>query len=158
MGEKSHNNSAPAAAGREPARVQYATFRLNGELCAVDVLRVQEILWMHEMTPVPLAPGYVRGLINLRGQIVTVIDLGKRLMDRTIEISAESMNLVVKADDNIACLLVDEIGDVLDVDDTAMEPVLPTLKTINREYVRGIHKLENEILIVLEADRLIDPD
>ena len=137
-------------------QVQYATFRLGNEFFGVEVLRVQEILRSQEMTPIPLAPNFVSGLINLRGQIVTAIDLGVRLTEREEPANHESMNVVINSSDGVVSLLVDEIGDVLDVETRLMEPPPPTLKSIRSEYVKSVCKLDGELLVILDVDNLLD--
>ncbi len=136
--------------------VQYATFRLGNEFFGIEVLRVQEILKHQEMTPVPLAPNYVSGLINLRGQIVTAIDLGIRLMEREESATDESMNLVVNSNDGVVSLMVDEIGDVLDIKKNVMEPTPPTIKSIKGEYLNGVCKLDGQLLMILDVDTLLE--
>src|SRR5450432_2382318 len=100
---------------------QFATFFVADLFFGVDVLRVQEVLRMQPMTNVPQAPDVIEGLINLRGQIVTAIDMRRRLRlpPRTAEQTA--MNMVVQTDDGAVSLVVDEIGDVLDVDQATHE-------------------------------------
>ena len=137
-------------------QMQYATFYLGNEYFGVEVLRVQEILRAQGMTPIPLAPNYVSGLINLRGQIVTAIDLGVRLTEREERANHESMNVVINSSDGVVSLLVDKIGDVLDVETRLMEPPPPTLKSIPREYVKSVCKLDGELLVILDVDSLLD--
>lgn len=95
-------------------------------------------------------------MINLSGQIVTAIDLGSRLTDRIEPASSESMNLVVNSSDGVVSLLVDEIGDVLDVDRTFMEPAPSNLESIQSQYLKGVCKLDGEILMILDIDRLLE--
>src|SRR6266404_3904656 len=94
---------------------QYCTFYLDGHYFGLDVLKVQEIIRYQEMTRVPLAPPVVRGLINLRGQIVTALDLRRRLELAERPADQQPVNVVVQTDDGAVSLLVDEIGDVLEV-------------------------------------------
>jgi purine-binding chemotaxis protein CheW len=135
---------------------QFCTFFLGSLFLGVEVQRVQEVLRQQEMTHVPLAPPVVRGLINLRGQIVTAIDLRRRLElpERTAEEVA--MNVVVRTDDGAVSLLVDEIGDVLNVPMTTFEPAPETVTGVTRHLVRGIHKLDQRLLLVLDIDRTVD--
>src|ERR1700730_3115405 len=106
---------------------QYCTFFVDGHYFGVDVLKVQEIIRYQEMTRVPLAPPVVRGLINLRGQIVTALDLRRRLELRERPAEQQPVNVVVQTDDGAVSLLVDEIGDVLEVPETAFERSPETL-------------------------------
>src|SRR5271155_5575003 len=101
---------------------QYCTFYVDGHCFGLDVLKVQEIIRYQEMTRVPLAPAAVRGLINLRGQIVTAIDLRRRLQLSERPADQLPINVVVQTDDGAVSLLVDEIGDVLEVSEKLFEP------------------------------------
>src|SRR5437868_11453098 len=100
---------------------QYCTFYVDGHYFGLDVLQVQEIIRFQEMTRVPLAPPVVRGLINLRGQIVTAIDLRRRLEMPDRLDDQFPVNVVVHTDDGAVSLLVDEIGDVLEVSEVLFE-------------------------------------
>lgn len=134
---------------------QYSTFAVGDLFFGVDVGRVQELIRYQEMTPVPLASPVVGGLINLRGQIVTAIDLRVRLglPPRTSE--RLPMNVVLRTDDGAVSLMVDEIGDVLDVTPDSFEAPPETLAGISRELILGAHKLDERLLLVLDTDRAI---
>src|SRR5713101_5028768 len=106
---------------------QYCTFYLDGHYFGLDVLKVQEIIRYQAMTRVPLASPVVRGLINLRGQIVTAIDLRRRLRLQDLPADRLPMNVVVRRDDGPVSLLVDEIGDVLEVSEEVFESPPETL-------------------------------
>ena len=153
MSDGKNSGSHDAAIGDQG---QYATFKLNSEYFGVEVLRVQEILREQEMTPVPLAPDYVSGLINLRGQIVTAIDLGKRLTNREAEQVGENMNVVVNTGDGVVSLVVDEIGDVLDVENSRMETAPSTIQSIPSIYIKGVCKLDGDLLMILDVDQLLE--
>lgn len=134
---------------------QYCTFTLGDLFLGVPVQRIQEVIRYQEMTRVPLAASDVRGLINLRGQIVTAIDMRKRL--GLAERGAEQlpMNVVLRRDDGAVSLLVDDIGDVLEVSEEAWEPAPRTLKGAARELISGVYKLEKGLLLVLDADKAL---
>jgi purine-binding chemotaxis protein CheW len=135
---------------------QYCTFYVDGLFFGVEVLRVQEVIRFQEMTPVPLASPVVSGLINLRGQIVTAIDLRRRLglVDRY---PAElPMNVVIRTDDGAVSLLVDQIGDVLEVDSQNYERPPETLSGIARQLVLGVYKLKDELLLILDTDQTVE--
>lgn len=137
-------------------RKQLCTFRVDNLLCGIEVERVQEVVRYREMTTVPLSPPEVLGLINLRGQIVTAIDLRRRmgLEDRTD--GKPPMNIVARGNDGLISLQVDEILDVLDIDENACEgppePLDPFIKTL----VKKVYKLETGLLMVLDADKVFD--
>jgi purine-binding chemotaxis protein CheW len=135
---------------------QFATFFVDNLLFGVEVLRVQEVLRYQEMTPVPRANEVIEGLINLRGQIVTAIDVRRRLGLRPRESERTPMNMVVRSDDGAVSLLVDEIGDVLDVDESAFEPVPDNVSTGIRALTTGVYKLKDRLLLVLDTAKAID--
>ncbi|MBD3305514.1 chemotaxis protein CheW [candidate division KSB3 bacterium] len=137
--------------------VQLATFFLGDELFGVDTLHVQEILTYQEITPVPLAPEYVRGLINLRGQIVTVIDLRRRLGFDKFDDERSSMNLIVNSDEGLMSLLVDNIGNVLDIAADRLQPPPGTIRGVAVHYIQDVCQLEGELLIVLDLESILQP-
>lgn len=135
--------------------VQLATFYLGKELFGVNTLHVQEILTYQEITTVPRAPEYVRGLINLRGQIVTVIDLRRRLGFEKLEEEKTSMNLIVNSDEGLMSLLVDEIGNVLDIQTERLLPPPGTIRGVAVHYIQEVCQLEEDLLIVLDLDSIL---
>jgi purine-binding chemotaxis protein CheW len=141
--------------GNMASERQLCTFYLGDQCFGIDVLKVQEIIRLQAMTRVPLAPPVIRGLINLRGQIVTAIDLRRRLelSDRPAE--QQPINVVLQTDDGAVSLLVDEIGDVLEVTESAFERAPETLKGPARELIRGAYKLDDRLLLELDAERTV---
>jgi purine-binding chemotaxis protein CheW len=135
---------------------QYCTFYLDGHYFGLDVLKVQEIIRYQEMTRVPLAPSVVRGLINLRGQIVTAIDLRRRLEMKDRPAGQLPVNVVVQTEDGAVSLLVDEIGDVLQVSEAAFERPPETLNGPARELIRGAYKLADRLLLILDTERTVN--
>src|SRR5579871_3823943 len=138
-----------------PEGRQYCTFYLDGHYFGLDVLKVQEIIRYQEMTRVPLAPPVVRGLINLRGQIVTALDLRRRLQLSDRPADQLPVNVVVQTDDGAVSLLVDEIGDVLEVPENLFERPPETLEKTARELVRGAYKLQDRLLLILDIERAV---
>jgi len=134
---------------------QYCTFTLDSLYFGVDVLKVQEVIRYQEMTRIPGAPAVVSGLINLRGQLVTALDLRQRLQLQVRPDGQLPMNVVVRTEEGATSLLVDEIGDVIELDDSTHERPPETIDAITREVVRGVHKLEGRLLLVLDIERLI---
>lgn len=133
---------------------QYCSFFVGGLFFGVDVQVVQEMIRYHEMTRVPLASAELAGLINLRGQIVTAIDLRRRLdMPARAADDALPMNVVVRTADGVVSFLVDEIGDVLNVEPDAFEPPPETLAGATRELVDGVYKLKGRLLLILNPER-----
>jgi purine-binding chemotaxis protein CheW len=135
---------------------QFATFFVDNLLFGVEVLRVQEVLRYQEMTPVPRADEVIEGLINLRGQIVTAIDVRRRLGLPPRDTERTPMNMVVRSDDGAVSLLVDEIGDVLDVEESAFEPVPDNVAISIRDLTTGVYKLKERLLLVLDTGKAID--
>ncbi len=132
------------------------TFHLGERLFGVDVSRVREILRRHSSTPVPLAPPAVEGLINLRGEIVTAIDLGRRLGLEEGGSRPRSANVVVLSRSGPVGLLVDDVGDILEVDEEAGEPPPETLRGRSGELVEKVYKLGEDLLVALDVDAVSD--
>jgi purine-binding chemotaxis protein CheW len=132
---------------------QYVTFTLDGSLYGIDVLRVQEALRSQARTRVPLAPPTIAGLVNLRGQVVLTIDLRTRLGLPCRADLAEPMMVVVQVDGEAVSLLVDEIGDVVEVGPGSFETPPDTLDAALRPLILGAHKLEGGLLLVLDVDQ-----
>ena len=133
--------------------LQFCTFYVDGLLFGIDVQHVQEVILNQPMTRVPLMPEVLRGLINLRGQIIPAIDLRMKLELRERNVSAMPVNVVVRTADSAVSLLVDDIGDVREVaaEDFARPP--ETLRGAARELVSGVYKLPNELLLVLDTEK-----
>jgi purine-binding chemotaxis protein CheW len=136
---------------------QFSTFFVADLFFGVDVLHVQEVLRSQPMTSVPQAPDVIEGLINLRGQIVTAIDMRRRLLlpARAAD-QPESMNMVVRTADGAVSLLVDEIGDVLDMDPSTYERPPDNLARAAKDLIRGVYKLKDRLLLVLDEERTVD--
>jgi purine-binding chemotaxis protein CheW len=132
---------------------QFSTFFVADLFFGVDVLNVQEVLRSQQMTPVPQAPEMIAGLINLRGQIVTAIDMRRRLGLPPRSGDKPPMNMVVRTSDGAVSLLVDEIGDVLEMDAATYERPPENLDPAARELIRGVYKLKGRLLLVLDAER-----
>ena len=135
--------------------VQYSTFHIGDLLFGIDVMRVQEVLRYQEMTKVPLAPDVVRGLINLRGQIVTAVDLRQRMNLQPLSDDKLPMNIVVRSAEGVVSLLVDEISDVLEVHKSAYENPPHNLPIEQRNLIEGLYKLDEQLLLVLDIERVL---
>lgn len=135
---------------------QLATFELAGHLFGVDVDRVQEVIRNQTTTRVPLAPAAIGGLINLRGQVVTAIDLRQRLGLPSGGPDHLPMNVVVRTSDGPVSLFVDVIGEVIDTDDELFESPPETLTGPGRELILGVHKLKARLVLALDVDRAVD--
>lgn len=137
--------------------VQYATFLLDGLYFGIEVLKVQEVLRQQPTTPVPLAPPIVRGLINLRGQIVTAVDLRARLGLAPRDGDEPPMNVVVRTADGVVSLLVDAIDDVVEASGDDFEPAPETVQSRLHHLVRGVYKLPSRLLLVLDVEQALAP-
>ncbi|MEM6366121.1 MAG: chemotaxis protein CheW [Planctomycetota bacterium] len=133
----------------------YCTFRVDDMLFGVQVREVQEVIRDHKTTPVPLAPPLVQGLMNLRGQIVSALNLRDKLGLPTHDLDRPPMNVVIRSGDGPISLLVDEIGDVVQVDPDGYEPLPETLQGSQRELMRGAYKLDGRLLLILDTDRVV---
>jgi len=134
---------------------QFATFKVGELLFGVDVHEVQEIIRHQQLTPVPLANEVVRGLMNLRGQIITAIDLRRRLMLTSNAPDQNLMNIVVSIDSEKVSLLVDSVGDVIKVSSDLFESTPPTVSGKIRDLSRGVFKLTGGLMLVLNTERAI---
>lgn len=132
---------------------QYSTFYVSGRLYGIDVKKVQEIVRPLPMTKIPLSQDFVMGLINLRGQVATAISLHK-LFGLEVDESKELMNVICKMDGHLISLLVDEIGDVVEVDNSTYEPTPNTIHSDVRKFMLGVHKIESNLLSVIDIDEI----
>ncbi len=130
---------------------QVCTFMLGETLFGVDVSAVQEVLRPQAMTLVPLAPPVVRGLINLRGQIITAIDLRERLGLPPAVATVPGMNLVVRLPDEILSFLVDEVGEVMNLSEDQFEDTPVTLQGAISDVITGVYKLKDRLLLLLNV-------
>lgn len=136
---------------------QFCTFNIAEQFFGVEVLKVQEVIRYQDVTPVPLASEVVEGLINLRGQIVVALDMRRRLMVPARSDGAQPMNIIIRCeqDNSIVSLLVDEIGDVIEVEEDAFEQPPDTLRGPARKLIRGAYKLPGQLMLVLDTDEAI---
>ncbi len=135
---------------------QLCTFTIGENLYGVDAQQVQEVIRYQEMTRVPMSPAVISGLINLRGQIVTALDLRERLGLEPREEDKLPMNVVVRSDDGAVSLLVDQIGDVIEVSPENFESPPDTLRGKARELIQGAYKLEGRLLLLLDCERAVN--
>jgi len=134
----------------------YSTFSVDDRYVGIPVDRVQEVLLAQPLTPVPLAHEHISGLLNLRGQIVTAIDLRARLGLPARTADAPSANVIVTTDGGPLSLLVDRLGDVVPVDDTTFEPPPDTLDAELARSIKGAFKLDDALLLDLDLDEALD--
>jgi purine-binding chemotaxis protein CheW len=135
---------------------QYATFEVDDQLFGLDVAIVQEVLSFGEYTPVPLAPKAIGGLFNLRGQVIAAVDLRVQLGLPPRDIEGPAMNVIVRTEEESVSLLVDRIGEVVELDDDSFEPPPDTLHGPSRELINGAFKLDGRLMLALDPARAVD--
>ena len=137
--------------------VNLCTFHLDEFLIGIDVTMVQEVLNRQDATRIPLVSDVIHGLINLRGEIVTTIDLRRRLGLPPRGVDDPTMNVVIRTPDGPVALVVDLIGDVIDADEGLFEFPPPTLSGPHREFITGVFKLDEALLLLIDLERVLDP-
>ncbi len=138
--------------------VELATFYIGEALCGMDILKVQEINKLMNMTKVPQAPEYVTGILNLRGQIVTVIDLGKKLGLTDIGISDSARNIIVNSGNEHIGLLVSSISDVVAAEWDKVEKPPANIGGVQGAFFKGVFKTKDRLIGILDVDRVLDED
>ena len=134
---------------------QFSSFYIGGLLYGIDVMKVQEITKALPMTRVPLAPKYVSGLINLRGQISTAIEL-RELFGLKDQAPEEQMNVVCKIMDILVSFLVDKIGDVMELNESDFEQAPDTIPENIRKYIEGVYKVPGTLLSVINVEKVAE--
>ena len=149
---------------------QYSTFRLGDRLFGLDIMMIREINRILDITPVPHARDHIRGLINLRGQIVTILDLGVRLGLPRLDIGEESHNIILKTNAELSAahcdkkfststdlvgFLVDAIGDVLEADDSSIEPPSANVSEAESQFLSGVIKTDAGLLVLLDIREVL---
>lgn len=156
VAERGANTVNEVSSDEELASSDFVTMRVCGQLVGLPILSVQDILSLQKLTTIPLAPPEVAGSLNLRGRIVTAIDMRQRLaLDKRPD-DEPSMNVVVEHHGELYSLIIDAIGDVLSLPDDRFERVPPTLDPIWRSISTGVFRLDDEILVVLECASILD--
>jgi purine-binding chemotaxis protein CheW len=136
----------------------FCTFHVGDLFLGIEVEKIQEVLRDSVVTSVPKAPSAIRGLINLRGQIVTAVDLRTRFGLPSGDSDGNSTVLVLDGADELLSLVVDRAGDVVEVEEDRFEEPPDTLKSDSRRLIRGAYKLEHRLLLVLDADHAFNLD
>jgi len=143
-------------AGQTGELLQLVSFNIGSEEFGVDILKVQEINRMVEITKVPQAPFYVEGVINLRGKVIPIIDLRKRFNLEVKEYDKNTRIVVVDIGGTIMGMVVDSVSEVLRLPSNTIEPPPEIVASINSEYIKGVAKLEDRLLIFLDLSKVID--
>ena len=132
---------------------QLTTFYIGEDLFGIEVMKVQEVTGTPLVVPVPLAPNFVRGLINLRGQIATALGM-RELFGKDMQSQEEQMSVVCKIDGNLVSLIVDSIGDVVEVENARFESPPDTIPSGVRRFIKGIYKMNGALLSVIDLEIL----
>ncbi len=139
-----------------PGELQLVSFNIGTEEFGVDILKVQEINRMVEITKVPQAPHYVEGVINLRGKVIPIVNLRKRFDLELKECDKNTRIVVVDIGGNIMGMIVDAVSEVLRLSTSTIEPPPEIVTGINSEYIKGVAKLDDRLLIFLDLSKVID--
>ncbi len=137
------------------AVLELATFYIGDALCGMDILKVQEINKLMEMTQVPQAPEYVVGILNLRGQIVTIIDLGKKLGLGETDLGTDPRNIIVNAPGEHIGLLIKKISDVVMADPAKIEPAPANMAGVQGHFFTGVYKTEDKLVGILDIHEVL---
>lgn len=138
--------------------LQLVSFRLGGEEFGVDIMQVQEIIRMQNITAVPNAPDFVEGVINLRGRVIPIIDLRKRFGLDCKEHDKATRIVVVKVDEITVGLVVDEVSEVLRIPADTVEPPPPIVAGVESDYIKGVGKLDDRLLILLDLSKTLSKE
>jgi len=138
--------------------IQWVTFHLENEKYGIKVMQVQEVLRMTEIAPVPGAPHYVLGIINLRGNVVTVIDTRRRFGLADVENDDETRIVIVEANNNVVGILVDSVAEVVDLKKSEIESTPHVGKDESSKYIQGVSSREGELLILVDVNKLLSEE
>jgi len=135
--------------------LEFSTFYVGGALCGINILNIQEINKHFEITKVPQASDYVKGILNLRGRIVTIIDLGKKLGLEPVTRDKDNRNIIVNSEDEHIGLLVDAISDVALARKEDIEPAPSNIGGVKGKYFQGVLKTEKQLIGILDIDEVL---
>jgi purine-binding chemotaxis protein CheW len=156
---KETENRKSGAAGAEASSkideiVQLVTFKLGNEEFALDILKVQEINRMVEITKVPKAPDFVEGVINLRGRVIPIVDIRKKFHLNIKEATKETRIIVVNIMNKTIGLIVDSVSEVLRINSSTIQPPPPLIAGLDSDYIKGVGKLDERLIILLDIDKI----
>ena len=135
---------------------EFVSFYIGDALCGISILRAQEIIkFPNLITQAPLAPEYVFGLLNLRGQLITVIDIGKKLGLSPVKPGKDSRNIIVNSQEEHIGLLVDSVGDFLQVEPGEIASAPSNLGSLQGKFFKGVYKTDNRLIGILDVDEIL---
>jgi purine-binding chemotaxis protein CheW len=158
------NNSLPAVVNgaEHEQQHQYLTFMLNCEIFAIGILRIKEIIEYGNLTEVPRMPSFIRGVINLRGAVVPVIDLGSRFGKQASAVSRRTCIVIIEVEHDgaqqVVGVMVDAVNEVLDIPTTEIEPAPSFGAKIRADFIRGMGKVDGKFVIILNVDHVLSLD
>lgn len=159
------NQSLPAVTGdaaQEEQQRQYLTFMLNSEIFAIGILRIKEIIEYGNLTEVPRMPDFIRGVINLRGAVVPVIDLGARFGKQAATVGRRTCIVIIEVahedEQQVVGVMVDAVNEVLDIPATEIEPAPSFGAKIRSDFIRGMGKVDGKFVIILNVDKVLSLD
>ncbi len=135
--------------------IELATFYVGNALCGMDILRIQEINKLMEMTKVPQAPEYVTGILNLRGQIVTIIDLAKKLGLEPTELTSKSRNIIIKSMGEYIGLMTARISDVVQSEINKIETPPANIGGVQGKFFTGVFKTKDALIGLLDVEEVL---
>ncbi len=134
---------------------ELVTFYIGDALCGIDILRVQEIIRYSKITWVPQAPDYVLGIINMRGRIVTVLDIGKKLGLTPVKLNKSNRNIIIDTEDEHIGLVVDRIGDIVMIVSNNLEPAPSNISGLQGEFFKGVYKKQESLIGVFSVEKIL---
>ncbi|VVN45759.1 Chemotaxis protein CheW [Pseudomonas fluorescens] len=152
------NDKASSAKGSEDPILQWVTFKLDNETYGINVMRVQEVLRYTEIAPVPGAPSYVLGIINLRGNVVTVIDTRQRFGLMNAQISDNTRIVIIEADKQVVGIMVDSVAEVVYLRQSEIETAPNVGSDESAKFIQGVCNKNNELLILVELDKMMSEE
>lgn len=147
-----------AAKGSEDPILQWVTFKLDNETYGINVMQVQEVLRYTEIAPVPGAPAYVLGIINLRGNVVTVIDTRQRFGLNNADITDNSRIVIIEADRQVVGILVDSVAEVVYLRQSEIETAPNVGNDESAKFIQGVCNKNGELLILVELDKMMSEE
>ncbi len=144
-----------SAKNTDDPMLQWVTFRLEGETYGINVMQVQEVLRYTEIAPVPGAPAYVLGIINLRGNVVTVIDTRHRFGLQTTDVTDQTRIVIIEADSHVVGILVDAVAEVVYLRQSEIETAPNVGNEESAKFIQGVCNKNDQLLILVELDKLL---
>lgn len=151
------NNTASVQSSDDPV-LQWVTFRLDDETYGINVMQVQEVLRYTEITPVPGAPSYVLGIINLRGNVVTVIDTRQRFGLDQAPITDNTRIVIIEVDRQVVGILADSVAEVVYLRQSEIETAPNVGNEESAKFIQGVCNKNNELLILVDLEKLMTGD